>query len=89
MNRNCSVCNIKIDKNYYLKDRTVCKCCNNKNRRKKKILLLTNNQKSKTLRITKTMSTTLVFQHMKTTAMFLLDHPTSVKLITCSKYLEK
>ena len=39
------------------------------------LLLLTNNQKLKTL--LKTMSTTLVIQHMKTTAMLLLDHPTS------------
>ena len=34
MNRNCSVCEIKIDKNNYLKDGTVCKSCYNKNRRK-------------------------------------------------------
>ena len=34
MNRNCSVCNIKIDENNYLKDRTVCKSGYNKNRRK-------------------------------------------------------
>ena len=34
MNRKCSVCNIKIDENNYLKDRTVCKNCYNKNRRK-------------------------------------------------------
>ena len=33
MNRNSSVCNIKIDKNNYLKNRTVCKRCDNKNRR--------------------------------------------------------
>ena len=33
MDRNCSVCNIKIDKNY-LKNRTVCKTCYNKNGRK-------------------------------------------------------
>ena len=34
MNRNCSICNIKIDKNNYLKHKTVCKSCYNKNRRK-------------------------------------------------------
>ena len=38
MNRNCSVCNIKIDINRYKKNRTVCKVCyknkreNNQNR---------------------------------------------------------
>ena len=31
---NCSVCNIKIDKNDYLKYRTVCKSCYNKKRKK-------------------------------------------------------
>ena len=34
MNRICNTCNIEIDKNNYLKDRTVCKTCYNKNRRK-------------------------------------------------------
>ena len=36
MSRNCSVCNITIDKNNYLKDRSVCKSCYNKNRRENK-----------------------------------------------------
>ena len=34
MNRICNTCNIEIDKNNYLKDRTVCKSFYNKNRRK-------------------------------------------------------
>ena len=34
MNRNCSVCNIVIDENNYLKHRTICKKCHNENRRK-------------------------------------------------------
>ena len=34
MNRNCSVCNIIIDENNYLKHKTVCKSFYNKNRRK-------------------------------------------------------
>ena len=34
MSRNCSICNIKIDENNYLKHKTVCKSCYNKNRRK-------------------------------------------------------
>ena len=33
MNRSCSICNIKIDENNYLKHKTVCKSCYNKNRR--------------------------------------------------------
>ena len=33
-NKNCSVCNIKLDINNYKKDRTVCRDCYNKNRRK-------------------------------------------------------
>ena len=38
MNRNCSVCNIIIDENNYLKHKTVCKSCYNKNRRKNKTI---------------------------------------------------
>ena len=34
MNRNCGACNIKIDENYYLKHKTVCKSCYKENRRK-------------------------------------------------------
>ena len=34
MNRNCNSCNLDIDENNYMKDRTVCKSCYNKNRRK-------------------------------------------------------
>ena len=34
MNRFCNTCNIKIDENNFLKERTVCKSCYNKNRRK-------------------------------------------------------
>ena len=34
MNRVCNTCNIKIDKNTYLKDKTVCKTCYNNNIRK-------------------------------------------------------
>ena len=30
----CTACNMKIDSNIYLKDRTVCKSCYNKNRRR-------------------------------------------------------
>ena len=36
MNRICITCNKNIDKNNYLKDRTVCKSCYNINRRKNK-----------------------------------------------------
>ena len=37
MNRNRSVCNIKVDTNNYKKVRTVCYNCYNKNKRKNKI----------------------------------------------------
>ena len=37
-NKNCSVCNIKLDKNNYKKDRTVCKECYNKKRRKNNLV---------------------------------------------------
>ena len=38
-NKNCSVCNIKLDINNYKKDRTVCRDCYNKKKRKNKITL--------------------------------------------------
>ena len=38
MNRICNTCNIEIDENNYLKDRTVCKSCYNKNRRKNNLI---------------------------------------------------
>ena len=34
MNRKCKTCNIEIDEDNYLKDRTVCKSCYDRNRRK-------------------------------------------------------
>ena len=38
-NKNCSVCNIKLDINNYKKDETVCRDCYNKKKRKNKITL--------------------------------------------------
>ena len=37
-NKNCSVCNIKLDINNYKKDRTVCKDCYNKKKRKNNLV---------------------------------------------------
>ena len=37
-NKNCSACNIKLDKNNYKKDRTVCKDCYNKKKRKNNLI---------------------------------------------------
>ena len=34
MNRICNICNKNLDRNNYLKDRTVCESCFNRNRRK-------------------------------------------------------
>ena len=47
MNRNCSVCSIKIDENNYLKDRIVCKNCCNKNRRKNNSNITTQSEQPK------------------------------------------
>ena len=38
-NKNCSVCNIKLDINNYKKNRTVCRDCCNKKKRKNKITI--------------------------------------------------
>ena len=37
-NKNCSVCNIKLDINIYKKDRTICKDCYNKKKRKNNLI---------------------------------------------------
>ena len=37
-NKNCSVCNIKLDINNYKKDKTVCKDCYNKKKRKNNLI---------------------------------------------------
>ena len=47
MNRICNTCNIEIDENNYLKNRTVCKNCYNKKRRKNNINNLIHNQQPK------------------------------------------
>ena len=51
MNRICKSCNIKIDENNYLKDRTVCKICCNKNRRKNNNISLIQYQQPKSNKI--------------------------------------
>ena len=46
----CSVCNIKIDKDIYKKDRTFCKDCYNKKKRKNNLIqndITTSHQQSK------------------------------------------
>ena len=47
MNRNCSVCNIKIDEKNYLKDGTVCKSCCDKNKKKININTLIQSEQPK------------------------------------------
>ena len=37
-NKNCSACNIKLDKNNYKKDRTICTDCYNKKKRKNNLI---------------------------------------------------
>ena len=48
-NKNCTVCNMKLDVFNYLKHSTVCKSCYNWNRRKSNNNILHHNQKSKVL----------------------------------------
>ena len=43
-NKNCSACNIKLDKNNYKKDRTICRDCYNKKKRKNDINTLPPNK---------------------------------------------
>ena len=38
MNKNCPVCNIKLDIKNYNKNRTVCKVCYNKKKRKNNLV---------------------------------------------------
>ena len=87
MNRKSSACNINIDKNNYSKYRTVCKSCYNKNARKNnkntKIEneLRTSFQQPKIDNVNKK-NTTLLFQLMKITVLFLSVQATVVKLVT-------
>ena len=46
-NKNCSACNIKVDKDNYKKDRTVCKDCYNKKKRENNNNTLIKNQQPK------------------------------------------
>ena len=49
-NKNCSVCNIKIDINNYKKNRTVCRVCYNKKKRKNNLIqneIITSKQQPK------------------------------------------
>ena len=52
-NKNCSVCNIKLDTNNYKKDRTVYKDCYNKKKRKNKLIqqpkIVNDNNNNRTL----------------------------------------
>ena len=47
-NKTCSACNIKLDKNKYKRDKTVCKDCYNIKKRKYKKKILIQNQQPKT-----------------------------------------
>ena len=49
VNKNCTLCNMKLDLVIYLKHRTVCKTCYNENRRKNNNNSSHHNQKSKLL----------------------------------------
>ena len=97
MNRNCTVCNMEIEKKNCLKDRAVCKTFYNKNAGKNNNNGLiqnenfTSNQQPEieNVKITKNNAKTLEFQHMKITPMLLLAQETLAKLIICSKYLKK
>ena len=51
MNRICNTCNIEIDENIYVKDRTVCKNCYNKKRRKNNNNTIIQNQQPKVNKI--------------------------------------
>ena len=89
MNQISNTCNIEIDENNYLKDRTVCKKSYIENRRKNNNKTLIQNRQPKSSNLTKTMTKTLMFQRTKIMPMLLLAPETWVKPITCSKYLKK
>ena len=84
----CTKCKIKIDENFYKTDRTVCKnCCNTRKRKNEK--KQSKNQYSIMLTIKKLfqrkkrMTTTPMFQQMKTLPLLLLVQEMLTKLITC------
>ena len=91
----CTACNMKTDSMKYLKSRTVFKAATIKTKKNNNTLIqnevFTSHEQPKTemFLITKTMSTTLVFHHLKVTPILLSVPETMVKLITCSKCLKK
>ena len=89
MNRICNTCNIEIDENNYLKDRTVCKSCYNENRKKTTITPLSIFNNQKLIKSTITMITTIISHPLKIAPMLLLAQETSAKPISCSKYQKK
>ena len=52
-NRNCSACNIKLDKDHYKRDRTVCKDCYNKKKRNSNNKTLIQNHQPKIEKVNK------------------------------------
>ena len=54
-NKNCSVCNIKLDINNYKKDRTVCKDCYNKKKRKNNLIQQPKIENGKDININRTL----------------------------------
>ena len=77
MNRICNTCNIKKDKNNYLKNRTVCERFYNKNRKKSNINILkqkqisTSHQQAKIKKINKR---TLISVFSNCGKTFLMNH---------------
>ena len=60
MNRICNTCNIEIDGNNYLTDRTVCRNCYNKNRKKNNNNTLTQNEQPSIKKVNKKNTNTIV-----------------------------
>ena len=88
MNRNCNICNIKLDESNYLKYRTVCQNCYNKNRRQNKYKsTLIQNQQPKLGNNNDSDNKHRVSAY-ENLAYVIIDPETLAKLITCRKYLK-
>ena len=74
MNRICNNCNIEIDKNNYLKDRTVCRSCYNNNRRKNQQLKDDDKKKTKVVDSVNNNNRTLIIGFSNCGKTYLMNH---------------
>ena len=70
----CTACNVKIESNNYLKDRTVCKTCYNLKRRKNNNTSVIKNQQPKIVKVNNNNNRTLTLGFSNCGKPYLMNH---------------